>query len=100
MTPILRTLLAAAFLVAAPLLHAQATESAINKQLGKLRSLSATQRPVASIKLAADIRALPAGPSKVNLADRSIQELANLTPAPTPPNRQSSLPPARPNRQP
>jgi peroxiredoxin len=69
MTLIHRVLLAAAIFLAAPLLHAQASESAISKQLGKLRSLSAEQRPVATIKLAADIRALPAGPSKLKLAD-------------------------------
>jgi peroxiredoxin len=64
-----RTLLAAAVLFAAQLLHAQASESAINKQLGTLRSLSADQRPVATAKLAADVRALPAGQPKVKLAD-------------------------------
>jgi peroxiredoxin len=69
MNPIRLTLLAAAVLLAAPLLHAQASESAINKQLGNLRSLSAGQRPAATIKLAADIRTLPAGPRKVELAD-------------------------------
>jgi peroxiredoxin len=68
MTTIQRTLLAAV-LLAAPLLHAQASESAINKQLGNLRSLSADQRPAATIKLAGDIRALPAGQPKVKLAD-------------------------------
>jgi thiol-disulfide isomerase/thioredoxin len=74
MTSIKRTLLAAAVLLAAPLLHAQASEAAINKQLGTLRSLSADKRPAATIKLAADIRTLPAGASKVNLAN----SLANL----------------------
>jgi len=69
MTSIQRTLLAAAVLLAAPLLYAQASESAINKQIGNLRSLSDDQRPAATVKLAADIRALPAGPSKVKLAD-------------------------------
>jgi thiol-disulfide isomerase/thioredoxin len=71
MNSIHRTLLAAAaILLAAPLLPAQASESAINKQLGSLRSLSAEQRPAATIKLAADIRTLPAGPKQVELADR------------------------------
>jgi thiol-disulfide isomerase/thioredoxin len=75
MNPIQRTLLAAAtVLLAAPLLHGQASESAITKQLGNLRSLSAQQRPAATIKLAADIGALPAGPKKVELANN----LANL----------------------
>jgi len=52
-----------------PVLSAQASESAITKQLEKLRSLSAEQRPIATIKLAADISTLPAGPKKVGLAD-------------------------------
>jgi peroxiredoxin len=57
------------FLFGAALLSAQASESAINKQLEKLRSLSTEQRPIATIKLAADISTLPAGPKKVGLAD-------------------------------
>jgi thiol-disulfide isomerase/thioredoxin len=60
---------AAVLLLGAPLLFAQVSESAINKQLEKLRSLSTEQRPVATIKLAADISALPGGPKKVGLAD-------------------------------
>lgn len=69
MNPIRRTLLAtAALLLAAPLLHAQVSESDINKQLGSLRSLSAEKRPAATIQVAADIRALPAL-HKVGLAD-------------------------------
>ena len=74
MTLIYRTLLAAAVLLASPLLHAQASESAINKQLGNLRSLSADKRPAATIKLSTDIRTLPASQSKVKLA----YELASL----------------------
>jgi peroxiredoxin len=80
MNPIRRTLLAAALMLvvtsflAAPSLHAQATGSAITKQMAKLRSLSAQQRPPATVQLAADITALPAGPKKVELANN----LANL----------------------
>jgi peroxiredoxin len=75
MNPFRRTLLAAAaLLLAAPLLHAQASEKAIKYQLEDLRSLSAEKRPAATIKLAADITALPAGPKKVELANN----LANL----------------------
>ena len=71
MMPIHRTLLAAvAVLLTAPLLHAQASESAITKQLDKLRSLSAEQRPIATAKLALDIRSLPAGADKVKLANQ------------------------------
>jgi peroxiredoxin len=65
---------AATVLLTAPLLNAQVSESAINKQLEKLRSLNAQQRPAADIKIAADIRALPAGTTKVDFANR----LANL----------------------
>jgi peroxiredoxin len=75
MTSIQRPLLAAALLLAAPLLYGQASESAINKQLGNLRSLTDDQRPAATIKLASDIRALPAGPSKVKLADALAQRV-------------------------
>jgi peroxiredoxin len=73
MNPIHRTFFAAAtLLLAAPLLHAQASESAINKQIDKLRSLSAEQRPNATIKVATDIRALPASSRKVELADSVV----------------------------
>jgi peroxiredoxin len=70
MNPIHRTLLAAVtILLAAPLLHAQASEPVITKQLDNLRSLSPEQRPIATAKVALDIRSLPAGPSKVKLAN-------------------------------
>ncbi len=58
MTSMHRTLLALAVLAAAPLLHAAATESSITKELGSLRSLSETARPIATIKLAGDIQTL------------------------------------------
>ena len=75
MNPIRRTLLAAAaVLLAAPLLHAQVSESAISNQFDKLRSLSVDQRSADTIKLAESIRALPAGPHKVRFAD----DLAHL----------------------
>jgi thiol-disulfide isomerase/thioredoxin len=72
MTHIHRTLLVAALLLAAPLLHAKNAESAITKQLEGLRQLPEAQIPAAAIKIAADIRALPGGESKVNLADRLV----------------------------
>src|ERR1035437_3619365 len=53
-----RTLLALAVVFAAPLLHSQASESAIYKQIGKLHSLSETERPKATIKIATDIKSL------------------------------------------
>lgn len=70
MKPIHRTFVAsAALILIAPLLYGQVTESAISDQIHKLRSLSAEQRPVATIKLAGDISTLPAGPKKVGFAD-------------------------------
>ena len=62
-------IVAATVLLTAPLLNAQVSESAINKQLEKLRALNTQQRPAATIKLAADIRTLPAGAKKVDLAN-------------------------------
>ena len=60
--------IAACLLLSTPSLFAQASESAIEKQMGKLRSMSTTDRPVATIKLAHDIASLPASQSKVRLA--------------------------------
>lgn len=68
MTHLHRVLLAAVLLAAAPLLHASPAESSINKQLEKLRSLAPDKRAAATAQLALDIRALPAGASKVKLA--------------------------------
>jgi peroxiredoxin len=68
MTAIQKALLAASLLLAAPFLRAQASESAITNKMHTLRSLSATERPKATIQLAADIRSLPAGLPKVKLA--------------------------------
>lgn len=68
--PILhRLLIAGAVLFVLPLAFGQASESAISDQLSKLRSLSKEQRPVATIKVANDIQSLPAGKSKLRLAD-------------------------------
>jgi thiol-disulfide isomerase/thioredoxin len=68
-----RTLLIASILLAAPLLHAKGPEDAIAKQLSTLRAVSPAQKPATIIKLATDIRALPAGKPKLKLAD----DLAN-----------------------
>lgn len=51
------------------LVLAQANESSITSQLKNLRSVPEAQRPEATRKLALDIRILPAGISKVKLAD-------------------------------
>ena len=75
MTAFSRTLLAAAaLLLAVPLLNAQASESAIVGQMRQLRSLAADKRPAATVKVAEDIRTLPAGQKKVSFA----YNLANL----------------------
>ena len=52
-----------------PFFNSQASESAIAKQIGNLRSVPTAQRPEATIKIATDIRTLPAGPDKLKLAD-------------------------------
>jgi peroxiredoxin len=69
MTRISAALFVAAILVALPLLHAQASPSKIGDELNKLRSLSDKERPVATIKAATEISALPPGMEKVKLAD-------------------------------
>ncbi len=56
----------------APTLHAQVTESSITNQLKGLRSVPTAQRPAATKKIALDIRTLPAGPTKVKLADALV----------------------------
>ena len=52
-----------------PALHAQATDASIVDQLKHLRGFSADQRPAATMKIALDIRTLPDGPRKLQLAD-------------------------------
>jgi len=67
-------LLAAALLTVASSLRGQLSASKIESQIEKLRSLPDDKRPAATIQLAHAVQALPAGTSKVRLAD----ELANL----------------------
>jgi len=55
--------------VAVPAMHGQASESSITKQIQGLRAVPDAQRPAATVKIAADIRSLPAGPGKLKLAD-------------------------------
>jgi thiol-disulfide isomerase/thioredoxin len=69
MIPGRRVFLCAVLLLVAPLAFAKGPEDAIQKQIAGLRDVSSAQRPTTIIKLAADIRALPAGKSKVGLAD-------------------------------
>jgi len=56
----------------APLLHAEVKASQIDSQLRTLRSVPVDQKPAAIVKLAADIRSLPANPQKVGYADALV----------------------------
>ncbi len=56
------------FLLATPLLFASSAASGIVKELKGMRSLSDDKRPAATRKVAEEIRALPAGEEKVQLA--------------------------------
>lgn len=62
-------LLITALLFVAPLLHAQVSESYVLDKLKALPAASTPQSPALVIKIAHDIRALPAGPRKLLLAD-------------------------------
>jgi len=64
-----RVFLCALLLLAVPVVFAKAPEDAIQKQIHSLRDLPPAQRAAVTIKLATDIKALPAGKSKVGLAD-------------------------------
>jgi thiol-disulfide isomerase/thioredoxin len=66
---LLRSLCFAPILLAAPLLLAKGPEDAIGKQISTLRSVPPAQKPAAILKISADIRALPAGKAKLQLAD-------------------------------
>ena len=61
-------LIAPALLSTTFLLHANAF-SKIEDRMRSLRSLSDTQRPIATVQLAAEIRALPPSQDKLKLAD-------------------------------
>jgi peroxiredoxin len=69
MTRVSSALFVAAILAAVPFLQAQASPSKIAGELDKLRSLSDQQRPIATVKVATEISALPPGIEKVKLAD-------------------------------
>jgi thiol-disulfide isomerase/thioredoxin len=64
-----RVFLVVLILFVAPVLFAKGPEDAIQKQMDHLRDLSKAERPGATAKLATEIMALPAGKSKVALAD-------------------------------
>jgi thiol-disulfide isomerase/thioredoxin len=69
MLPVRRTLLCAAALFALPALVHADNQSKIVSRMQNLRSLSATERPAATVQLATDIRAMPPSQDKVRLAD-------------------------------
>ena len=69
MSVFVRVLAAAAFALAAPLLHAQVKESKIIDQIKKLRDVPDAQKPAAALKIAADINTMPPSQAKVRLAD-------------------------------
>ncbi len=64
---------AASLLAVGAHLRGQASESGIDGELHKLRSLNAEQRPAATVKVASEISALPPGESKVKLADAAAR---------------------------
>jgi len=63
-----------AVLAAAPIVRGDIKPSEIEKQLKNLRSVASDQKPAIIVKLATDIRSLPAGTQKVGYAD----ELSHL----------------------
>ena len=63
-----------AVLAATPMAHGDIKPSEIEKQLKGLRSVAMDQKPAIIVKLATDIRSLPAGTQKVGYAD----ELSHL----------------------
>ena len=69
MNRFISSLLAIAAVLAVPLVHAEATEGSITNQLKGLRAVPTDQRPAATLKIALDIRTLPAGMPKLKLAD-------------------------------
>jgi peroxiredoxin len=70
MTALRSTLLLAALLFTTPLLHAQASESSVvTNELKSFATAPTPQSPATVVKIASDIRALPAGQLKFQLAD-------------------------------
>ena len=68
-------LFVAAVLAAAPIAHGDIKPSEIEKQLKGLRSVASDQKPAIIVKLATDIRSLPAGTQKLGYAD-ALSQLA------------------------
>src|SRR5208283_5463301 len=68
MRSILRFCVPAILLLAVPPAFADRADSKIEDQIAKLRSLPDNQRPAATIKLANEVQALPAGKPKLHMA--------------------------------
>lgn len=66
---ITRAVLAIAFSVCIPAVSAQTSESSIISQIKNLRSVPDDRRPAVTTQIAKDIRTLPAGLTKLKLAD-------------------------------
>ena len=69
MNPVRCTLLLLALLFATPFLYAQASESSVMSELRSFATATTPQPPATVIKIATDIRALPASQLKLQLAD-------------------------------
>jgi hypothetical protein len=65
-------LFVAAVLAAAPIAHGDINPSEIENQLKGLRSVASDQKPAIIVKLATDIRSLPAGTQKLGLLMRYL----------------------------
>jgi peroxiredoxin len=79
-----RILLTAAFVMAAPFVHAQMKESKIVDQLKSLRAVAPDQKGAAILKIAGDINTQPAGLQKVKLADNLVHLVTEGDPGPEP----------------
>jgi peroxiredoxin len=75
-----RTLLIAAALFVTPLLHAQANESSVMSELRSFATATTPQSPATVIKIASDIRTLPAGQNKVHIANGLAQLATRVDP--------------------
>jgi hypothetical protein len=84
MPAMLRVLLAASFVWAVPLVHAQVKESKIVDQLKSLRAVAPDQKGAAILRIAADIYTQPPGLQKVKLADNLVHLVTEGDPGPEP----------------
>src|ERR1035437_5514169 len=80
MIRIRRTLLFTALLFATPFLHAQATESSIMSEMRSLATETTPQTPALVVKIASEIRPLPAGQNKVHIANGHAQLASRVDP--------------------